>query len=144
MSHLLSPAEWVAPVVSLASLAILPAGPILFPRAYMVLLFVYFSVFLYTQVNHMCKFFLMARRLCSTINKTIQETPSLLPDANSTSRVDSPSSCTRERSTAIDIEEKLYHDDNETGSYIHAFIIPNYCEPEGLLCDTINRLASHR
>ncbi|KAJ8655307.1 hypothetical protein O0I10_008996 [Lichtheimia ornata] len=86
----------------------------------------------------------MARRLCRTINKTIQETPSLLPDANSTSRIDSPSSCTRERSTAIDVEEKLYHDDNDTSSYIHAFIIPNYCEPEGLLCDTINRLASHR
>ncbi|KAI9264899.1 hypothetical protein BDA99DRAFT_436977 [Phascolomyces articulosus] len=35
---------------------------------------------------------------------------------------------------------KLY----EESHFIHAFIVPNYAEPEGLLRDTIKRLANHR
>ncbi|KAI9318533.1 hypothetical protein BX666DRAFT_1855477 [Dichotomocladium elegans] len=115
MSYLSSPAEWVAPFVSLLCLAILPAGPVLFPRAYMLLLFTYFSTFLYSQVNHMCKFALMARRL-----------------------VGSPAYSTRGRS----VDEKLCYSAS-CPHHIHAFIIPNYCEPEGLLRDTIGRLATH-
>lgn len=35
---------------------------------------------------------------------------------------------------------KLYEDSH----FVHAFIVPNYAEPEGLLRDTIKRLANHR
>ncbi|KAG2227100.1 hypothetical protein INT45_003830 [Circinella minor] len=163
MSHLTSPSEWVAPIVSLLSLAILPLGPILFPRAYLILLFTYFFVFLYSQVNHLCKFYLTARRMRRTINKwnarlaamgpkfpnssnntSTTTTPTnidLMDDsiASSSSRIESPNFT---RGRIVDIEEKLqYYEDPR---FIHAFIIPNYCEPEALLRDTINRLASHR
>ena len=165
MSHLTSPSEWVAPIVSLLSLAILPLGPILFPRAYLILLFTYFFVFLYSQVNHLCKFYLTARRMRRTINKwnarlaatgpkfsnntnnttttttTPPNTMDLMDDsiASSSSRIESPNFT---RGRMVDIEEKLqYYEDPR---FIHAFIIPNYCEPEGLLRDTIDRLASHR
>jgi hypothetical protein len=44
--------------------------------------------------------------------------------------------------TLEDVEEKLqYYEDTH---YFHAFIVPNYAEPEGLLKDTIERIASHR
>ncbi|KAI8136725.1 hypothetical protein BJV82DRAFT_526617 [Fennellomyces sp. T-0311] len=145
MSHLASPAEWVAPIVSLLSLAILPLGPILFPRAYLMLLFAYFSLFLYSQINHLCKFYLTARRMRRTISKWNARLASTCPcddtdlAASSSSRADSPSFT---RGRIVDIEQKLqYYEDPH---YLHAFIIPNYCEPEGLLCDTISRLAGHR
>lgn len=32
----------------------------------------------------------------------------------------------------------------EDSQLVHAFIVPNYAEPEGLLRDTIKRLANHR
>ncbi|KAI9255223.1 hypothetical protein BDA99DRAFT_562489 [Phascolomyces articulosus] len=179
--HLTSPSEWVAPTVSLLSLAILPLGPILFPRAYLILLFTYFFVFLYSQVNHLCKFYLTARRMRRTINKWNARLAATTPSsscktlsghndnknningnnndhhtthhsdhhhhhpmvdnsiASTSSRIESPN-LTRER--MVDIEEKLqYYEDPR---FMHAFIIPNYCEPEALLRDTIGRLASHR
>ncbi|KAI9489462.1 hypothetical protein BDB00DRAFT_843008 [Zychaea mexicana] len=159
MSHLTSPSEWVAPIVSLLSLAILPLGPVLFPRAYLILLFVYFFVFLYSQVNHLCKFYLTARRMrrtiskwnarlaatCSSASASCDDDTSgygdLIDDAKASSsgRIESPNFT---RGRIVDIEEKLqYYEDPR---FMHAFIIPNYCEPEGLLRDTIGRLANHR
>lgn len=44
--------------------------------------------------------------------------------------------------TLEDVEEKLqYYQDMH---YFHVFIVPNYAEPEDLLKDTIERIASHR
>lgn len=177
MSRLTSPSEWVAPLAPIVSLAILPLGPVLFPRAYLVLLFSYFVVFLYSQVNHLCKFFITARRMRRVIRKwnfrlgsdssdgvtsvdRQEEKSGLLitrsredTAASSSSRADSPN-FTRDRTVLIDnnrsnfqtdfadIEDRLQFYQDPT--YMHAFIIPNYCEPEGLLRDTINRLATHR
>lgn len=125
MSRLYSPAEWVAPLVPIASLAILPLGPIFFPRTYLLVLFTYFVVFLYTQVNHVRKFWLTSRKIKSTIRKWNKRLGSKKQD-----------------DTLDDVEEKLqFYDDPH---YYHAFILPNYCEPEDLLKDTIDRIASHR
>lgn len=40
-----------------------------------------------------------------------------------------------------DEEESALYDDTQL---IHAFIVPNYAEPEALLRDTIKRLANHK
>ncbi|CEI96079.1 hypothetical protein RMCBS344292_10249 [Rhizopus microsporus] len=122
MSRLYSPSEWVAPFVSIASLALLPLGPIFFPRFYLLCLCIYFSVFLFTQYNHVCKFWLTSRKIKRTIRKWNKK----LHDSVET--LDS-------------IEEQLqYYSDT---FYFHAFIIPNYYEPEDLLKDTIERIAMH-
>jgi hypothetical protein len=121
MSRLSSPVEWVAPLTPILSLALLPLGPLFFPRVYLLFLFVYFTGFLYQQVNHVCKFYITSCRIRDNIS-----------DWNAA--------------------HNNQHDDNlltqEKGSapfeYIHTFVVPNYGEPEGLLKDTIGRLASHR
>lgn len=149
MSRLYSPSEWVAPLVPIASLAILPLGPLFFPRFYLLVLFTYFTVFLYTQVNHVCKFWLTSRKIRMTIrkwNKRLDKTKQLSKreaeiDKQWTTASSDGSSSEGEH-TLDDVEEKLqYYEDPH---YFHAFIIPNYCEPEGLLKDTIERIASHR
>ncbi|KAI9029757.1 hypothetical protein CLU79DRAFT_884656 [Phycomyces nitens] len=119
MSHLLNPSEWVAPLVPLSALAILPLGPIFFPRAYLVFLFVYFTVFLYTQVNHVCKFWLTSRKITNTVRRNVR------------------------RSKGTNTHSQLEEVTGDRLHYFYAFIIPNYCEPEGLLRNTIAKLASH-
>jgi hypothetical protein len=166
MSRLYSPSEWVAPLVPLLSLLVLPLGPLLFPKPYLFLLFAYFTVFLYTQVNHVCKFYMTSCKIRSTIarwNKRLAQ-QSLQPSSQQhhtsvTSRQGSPN-LTRERnnnSNAITTTTSTFGDDHvqildemerlescDGPSFVHAFIIPNYCEPEGLLKDTIGRMANHR
>ncbi|KAG0180998.1 hypothetical protein DFQ28_008591 [Apophysomyces sp. BC1034] len=61
---------------------------------------------------------------------------------SSSSRTGSPMLTERNTVGFEDIEEKLQY--YEDPSYFHAFIVPNYCEPEGLLKDTIERIANHR
>lgn len=136
MSRLCSPSEWVAPLVPIASLAILPLGPLFFPRTYLLVLFAYFTVFLYTQLNHVRKFWLTSRKIRMTIRKwnkrlgTYRETSGTKKDD------------IEYTDTLDEVEEKLqYYQDPH---YFHAFIIPNYCEPEELLKDTIERIANHR
>ncbi|KAI7874340.1 glycosyl transferase family group 2-domain-containing protein [Mucor mucedo] len=125
MSRLWSPAEWVAPLVPIASLAILPLGPLFFPRTYLIVLFTYFILFLYTQINHVRKFWLTSRKIKATIRKWNRRLNNKKDDST----------------TLDDVEEKLqYYEDPH---YYHAFILPNYCEHEDLLKDTIDRLASH-
>ncbi|KAI8082760.1 glycosyl transferase family group 2-domain-containing protein [Halteromyces radiatus] len=149
MSRLHSPSEWVAPLVPLLSLLILPLGPLLFPRVYLFLLFTYFTVFLYTQVNHVCKFYMTSCKIQATISKWNRRSAShhIEQQPATTSRNGSPN-LTRERNNNLalddmdDIEQQL--DLYEDPTYIHTFIIPNYCEPEGLLKDTIGRMANHR
>ncbi|CAO3585388.1 unnamed protein product [Absidia cylindrospora] len=165
MSRLYSPSEWVAPLVPLLSLFILPLGPLLFPKSYLFLLFTYFTVFLYTQVNHVCKFYMTSCKIRATIAKWNQRLRATAVDQQleehlqiqqqtcATSRQNSPS-ITRERNSnnnnndtddriqiLDEIEQLQFYDDP---AYIHTFIIPNYCEPDGLLKDTIERMANHR
>ncbi|KAI8065715.1 glycosyl transferase family group 2-domain-containing protein [Gongronella butleri] len=143
MSRLHSPSEWVAPLVPLTALAILPLGPLLFPKLYLFLLFFYFTLFLYSQVNHVCKFYLTSCRMRATIakwNRRLRHKS--LDDPNPASSLRTPASGLTERHNHdIDELEQLQYDNNS--SYLHAIIIPNYCEPEGLLKDTIGRLANH-
>ncbi|CAO3591766.1 unnamed protein product [Absidia cylindrospora] len=160
MSRLYSPSEWVAPLVPLLSLLVLPLGPLLFPKSYLFLLFTYFTVFLYTQVNHVCKFYMTSCKIRATIkkwNRRLQSKSMDLaqpqPQHPSASNRQASPSLTRERNNNSaanddndiqvlnDAERLEFYDDP---AYIHAFIIPNYCEPEGLLKETIERLASHR
>ncbi|KAL0076610.1 hypothetical protein J3Q64DRAFT_1666188 [Phycomyces blakesleeanus] len=121
MIHLLNPSEWVAPLVPLFALVILPLGPIFIPRAYLVILFVYFTVFLYTQVNHVCKFWITSRKITNTVRRSNLRRSK---GTNTPSQLD------------IEVTGDRLH-------YLYAFIIPNYCEPEGLLRSTIEKIASH-
>ncbi|KAI8391497.1 glycosyl transferase family group 2-domain-containing protein [Radiomyces spectabilis] len=157
MKHLKKPSEWVAPLVPMVSLAVLPLGPLFFPRVYLLFLFAYFSLFLFSQVNHVCKFWLTSCKIRANIRKWNARLPAITNDndtfVSATSRTNSPN-VTRERTITHtvhhddegqaleDIEERLQYYEDPT--YCHAFIIPNYCEPDGLLKDTIGRLASHR
>ncbi|KAI9254853.1 glycosyl transferase family group 2-domain-containing protein [Sporodiniella umbellata] len=138
MSRLNSPAEWVAPLTPIISLALLPLGPIFFPRAYVVFLFVYFTGFLYQQVNHVCKFYLSAQKIRANINKW-----NLKNQRNS-------DKSEMDKAKIANLQKIIRHDE-EGGDlsfgeyhYLHTFVIPNYSEPEGLLKDTIGKLAMHR
>jgi hypothetical protein len=139
------PFELVAPMTAIGSVLLLPLGPLLIPRAYIVFLLFYFTVFLYTQVNHVFKFYLTATKMISTIRNWNQRS-----DNSTSNDITAPTSpvptTTRERITSIDELEdmetalKTYDDSH----FIHAFIVPNYAEPEALLRDTIKRLANHK
>ncbi|KAI9286574.1 hypothetical protein BC943DRAFT_320963 [Umbelopsis sp. AD052] len=143
------PFELVAPFSAIASILLLPLGPLLVPRFYLIFLILYFSFFLYTQINHTLKFYITARRIKKTIRawNTFQR---LHPNdsSNVSSAAVSPAPTpTREGYSLedeqlVDMEASLrpYEDSKLT----HAFIIPNYSEPEPLLRDTIKRLANHR
>jgi hypothetical protein len=105
------PFELVAPMAAIASILLLPLGPLLIPRFYIIFLLVYFMCFLYTQVNHLFKFYITAKKMTKTVRRWTDE------------------------------EESALYDDTQL---IHAFIVPNYAEPEALLRDTIKRLANHK
>lgn len=141
------PFELVAPMAAIASILLLPLGPLLIPKFYIVFLLIYFTVFLYTQVNHLFKFYLTANKMKKNIRNWNQRSTFEEDEKTSTMNM-SPKNSTRERITSIDDEElenmesslKLYEDSH----FVHAFIVPNYAEPEALLRDTIKRLANHK
>lgn len=149
MSRLSSPAEWVAPLTPIISLLLLPLGPILFTRAYVVFLFIYFTGFLYQQVNHVCKFYISSNRMRSKIDKwnNLNRGDKTEDDKAKIAMDSFHHTNTRERSQYVNLEEGDQQEQqliyNEP-SYIHTFVIPNYSEPEPLLKDTIGRLATHK
>lgn len=155
MSRLSSPAEWVAPLTPIISLALLPLGPIFFPRFYVIFLFVYFTGFLYQQVNHVCKFYLTSVRMRASITKwnSLNRNKDRLNDKNQddkakiamdTFQPNRSSSNTRERFVNIEEQESEEQLIYQEPQFIHTFVVPNYGEPEALLKDTIGRLAVHR
>lgn len=123
------PFELVAPMAAIGSILLLPLGPLLIPRFYLVFLLVYFTCFLYTQVNHLFKFYITANLMTKTIRNW-----------NQAQRGDDKSTIDDE--TLEEMESALKPIDES--SLVHAFIVPNYAEPEGLLRDTIKRLANHK
>lgn len=138
MSRLNSPAEWVAPLTPIVSLALLPLGPIFFPRAYVIFLFLYFTGFLYQQVNHVCKFYLSSTRIRANIKKWN------LKNKNTNDKSESDKA-----KIAASLQKMKYDEEEEQlvfqdPRFIHTFVIPNYSEPEPLLRDTIGKLAVHR
>jgi hypothetical protein len=138
MSRLNCPAEWVAPLTPIVSLALLPLGPIFFPRAYVIFLFVYFTGFLYQQVNHVCKFYLSSTRIRANIKKWN------LKNKNTNDKSESDKA-----KIAASLQKMKYDEEEEQlvfqdPRFIHTFVIPNYSEPEPLLRDTIGKLAVHR
>lgn len=149
------PFELVAPMAAISSILLLLLGPLLIPRFYLVFLLVYFTCFLYSQINHVFKFWITSSAMRRTIRNWNQS--QRINNANDKSSASAASSGpaspsptpTRERYAGIvdddRLEEmeaslKLYEDSH----FVHAFIVPNYAEPEGLLRDTIKRLANHR
>ncbi|CEJ03670.1 hypothetical protein CU097_005003 [Rhizopus azygosporus] len=140
MSRLNSPAEWVAPLTPIVSLALLPLGPIFFPRAYVIFLFLYFTGFLYQQVNHVCKFYLSSTRIRANIKKW-----NLMNKNNTNDKSE------RDKAKIASLH-RMKHDEEDQQQpvviqdpkFIHTFVIPNYSEPEPLLRDTIGKLAVHR
>jgi hypothetical protein len=143
------PFELVAPFSAIASILLLPLGPLLVPRFYLIFLIIYFTFFLYTQINHLFKFYITTRRIKRTIrnwNSSQRLHPSDSTNVSSAAISPAPTP-TREGYSLddehlVDMEASLrpYEDSQLT----HAFIIPNYSEPEALLRDTIKRLANHR
>jgi hypothetical protein len=111
--------ELVAPMTAIGSILLLPLGPLLLPKCYLIFLLAYFTCFLYTQVNHVFKFYITASKMKRVIRQWNQPHDEGLAD----------------------MENAPLYDDSH---FIHAFIIPNYEEPEGLLRDTIKRLANYK
>lgn len=143
------PFELVAPFSAIASVLLLPLGPMLVPRFYLIFLICYFTFFLYTQINHLFKFYITTSRIKRTIRAwNTSQRLHANDNSNASSAVASPAPTpTREGYSLedeqlVDMEASLkpYEDSQLT----HAFIIPNYSEPEALLRDTIKRLANHR
>lgn len=129
------PFELVAPMAAIGSVLLLPLGPLLIPRTYIWFLLVYFTLFLYTQVSHVFKFYLTATKITKNIRAWNQRSTS------DEEMITKP----RERINDQDLDDmeaslQLY----ENNHFIHAFIVPNYAEPEALLRDTIKRLANHK
>ncbi|CEP13421.1 hypothetical protein [Parasitella parasitica] len=141
------PFELVAPMVAIGSVLLLPLGPLLIPRTYIVFLLIYFTVFLYTQVNHVFKFYTTATKMTKTIREwNLRSSKSNAEKTdNSTTSPPSPTT-TRERITSVEELEEMETALNpqDDSHFIHAFIVPNYAEPEALLRDTIKRLANHK
>ncbi|KAF7723266.1 hypothetical protein EC973_002159 [Apophysomyces ossiformis] len=149
------PFELVAPMAAIGSILLLPLGPLLIPRIYLVFLILYFTCFLYTQINHVFKFWITASNIKKTIRnwnalqRANNAADKLSPSAASSGPASPSPTPTRERYASIVDDErfeemeatlKLYEDSH----FIHAFVVPNYGEPEALLRDTIKRLANHR
>lgn len=75
--------ELVAPMAAIASILLLPLGPLLIPRIYIIFLLVYFTSFLYTQVNHIFKFYITASKMKKAIRRWADEEESALYDNSS-------------------------------------------------------------
>ncbi|KAI7906913.1 uncharacterized protein BX663DRAFT_494184 [Cokeromyces recurvatus] len=142
------PFELVAPMVAIGSVLLLPLGPLLIPRIYILFLLIYFTVFLYTQVNHLFKFYLTATKMTRTIRNynNQRNNNQELDNSSLTITTKSITSTTRERILSVEELEEMETSLNfyNNTQLIHAFIIPNYAEPEALLRDTIKRLANHK
>lgn len=141
------PFELVAPMAAIGSILLLLLGPLLIPRFYLVFLLVYFTCFLYSQINHVFKFWITSSAMIKTIRNWNQSQAAGGDKSNPSSPSATPTRYSSSGAVADDdrLEEmeaslKLYEDSH----FIHAFIVPNYAEPEGLLRDTIKRLANHR
>ncbi|CAO3593161.1 unnamed protein product [Absidia cylindrospora] len=154
MTSLLNyPFELVAPMAAIVSILLLPLGPLLIPLLDHCLKY---------QENHTSLEFERNNlnsnnntHVNDNVNNNNNSTTVMIDDekdgfaASSAPASPSPTP-TRERypSVAEDDERmndmeaslKLYEDSH----FVHAFIVPNYAEPEALLRDTIKRLANHR
>lgn len=143
------PFELVAPMAAIGSVLLLPLGPLLIPRTYIVFLLIYFTVFLYTQVNHVFKFYTTATKMTKAIRdwnqRSSKNSATEKMDATTAASPPSPTT-TRERITSVEELEEMETSLNpyDDSHFIHAFIVPNYAEPEALLRDTIKRLANHK
>ncbi|KAI8047891.1 hypothetical protein BDF21DRAFT_498807 [Thamnidium elegans] len=108
------PFEYVAPTICITSIILIPLGPLLIPRLWILLLSSYFFIFLSTQLNRLLKFWMTANNIKKTISQN-----------NTTAELK-------------DIESILVYD------LVHAIVVPNYAEPEALIRDTIQRIAVHK
>ncbi|CDS08311.1 hypothetical protein LRAMOSA02259 [Lichtheimia ramosa] len=145
MRLLTYPFELVAPMVAISSILLLLLGPLLIPRFYLGFLLVYFTCFLYSQINHVFKFWITA----SLMKKKIRQWNMSQQRAIGSPSTPSTPNPSRDRYNNMVDDERLDEmeaslKEYEDSQLVHAFIVPNYAEPEGLLRDTIKRLANHR
>ncbi|CAG8492816.1 5091_t:CDS:2 [Acaulospora colombiana] len=155
--------ELVAPATALGAIFVLLFGPIFFPRAYIWFLLTYFTTFLYISINHFLKFCITVRNIKRNIRdwNARREHQSTSRDYTTKEVVKSSATNngrttpTRNGYTSVSMTDQFDNDNRinemesalklyDDGHYIHAFVIPNYEEPEPLLRDTIKRLAQHR
>lgn len=120
------PFEYIAPTVCISTLLLMPFGPLYVPRFWITFMSCYFLVFLGTQVNHLLQFY-------KTANK-IKQTIQAYNDNNDTAYQP------QEEKEVESLMTNLPHKDY----LVHAFVIPNYSEPEALIRDTISRIAIHK
>ncbi|OZJ02903.1 hypothetical protein BZG36_04918, partial [Bifiguratus adelaidae] len=155
--------ELVAPVSAISAVFLLFFGPILATRFYLLLLVVYFCGFLVLQSFHFYKFYLTVGKIKKVVrhwnasqraytHAAHASTSSILTSRSASTDTSTPTSGastpTRLSSSLLEDERleemeatlKLYED----AEFVHAFIVPNYGEPEALLRDTIKRLSHHR
>ncbi|KAL1922678.1 uncharacterized protein VTP21DRAFT_10217 [Calcarisporiella thermophila] len=136
--------DLIAPVAVLVTVTFLPLGPLFFPRFYLLFLLTYFSLFFYASCTHFYKLFITTRNIKRNIRQW-NEINRREGTANAATSA-TPASPTPTRVSFAYDDQQLESalkpfDENQ---YVHAFIIPNYSEPEALLRDTIKRLAAHR
>jgi len=130
------PFEFIAPVVCIGSFLLMPLGPIFLPRFWILFMAGYFLVFLGTQINHLAKFYMTAQQMKKTINEYNAKLKSQDHEKLNCVIVATDSDLT-------DMESSLVNTyDNDF--LVHAFVIPNYAEPEALMRDTIGRIAVHK
>ncbi|KAL9542774.1 hypothetical protein MBANPS3_008437 [Mucor bainieri] len=129
------PFEFIAPIVCIGSFLLMPLGPIFLPRFWILCLSGYFLIFLGTQFNHLAKFYMTAQSMKKTINEY---------NATLKSQDEEKSNyAVATDSDLADMESSLVNN-YDSDFLVHAFVIPNYAEPEALMRDTIGRIAIHK
>ncbi|KAI9206887.1 uncharacterized protein BJ171DRAFT_308166 [Polychytrium aggregatum] len=109
-----------APGVCVSVILSLFLGPLYFPKAYLIFLAVYLSLFLALGMTHVVKYRLTAQRMIQNIHAYYSSVDAAEPTLSGSLSAKSGS------------------------GHTHVFVIPNYSEPYSLLQKTIGRLASHR
>ncbi|KAI7907637.1 glycosyl transferase family group 2-domain-containing protein [Cokeromyces recurvatus] len=130
------PFEYIAPAVCIGSVILIPLGPLYFPRLWILFIALYFMTFMGTQINHLIKF----NRTANNIVKTIQNYNGSLKKNK-----DKKQNYVVTDNDLMDMEAAVALNPTTNNSFlIHAFVIPNYSEPEALIRDTISRIALHK
>lgn len=130
------PFEFIAPIICIGSFLLMPLGPVFLPRFWILCMSGYFLIFLGTQFNHLAKFYMTAQSMKKTINGYNAKQNSQDEDEKTNYPIATDNDL-------ADMESSLVNT-YDSDFLVHAFVIPNYAEPEALMRDTIGRIAIHK
>ncbi|KAK4519141.1 uncharacterized protein ATC70_009373 [Mucor velutinosus] len=129
------PFEFISPIICIGSFLLMLLGPIFMPRFWILCMSGYFLIFLGTQFNHLTKFYMTAQSMKKTINAYNAKLKNQ-DDEKANHAVATDNDLKNAESSLVNTYDSDF--------LVHAFVIPNYAEPEALMRDTIGRIAIHK